>query len=312
MLNKTPQTKNEVVEILKEFKTVDLFNYEVHDDLSISINGDVDLSNKKLTQLPVSFNIIKGNFSCSHNNLISLKGAPKKVSNTFSANHNKIIFLKDLPQCPEIFLGHNNIKSLDNIPEETKFLDLSFNNINLISVQLMQQNNYKIESINLSNNKIIDGIDNLMNCKLLDRIYLNDNKINSMEDFKHFPKLRILSLRDNRINKFIWDNNFSKNLIFLNLGANEIKELYVDPKIELNKLCVSGKYLEKIEVNKNTMIAINYSQRTLIEQIDFHQKYPYSLETTHNKLGERVKNAQIISENYIENLKKKLYLRENL
>ena len=44
------------------------------------IKGDVDLSNKELTELPdLSKVIVEGNFDCSYNQLTSLAGAPEKI-----------------------------------------------------------------------------------------------------------------------------------------------------------------------------------------------------------------------------------------
>lgn len=311
MQNKMPQTKKEVVNILKNLG-VDLFNYEVHDDLSISIDGDVNLTHKNLITLPVNFNEIRGVFNCSYNNLVSLKGAPKKVTHTFMAMKNKISFLKDLPQCPEICLSYNNIKILDNIPEETIDLDLSYNDIQNISPELLQKNNYKLESLILSYNKINSGLDNLMNFSRMDRIYINENKITSIDAFKHFPKLRILCVRSNKIEKIIWNELFSENIKYINVADNKITEISVDPKIELDKLCVYGNLLEKIEVHPNAIIGINYSHKPLADQIDFHQKYTYSIEGTYNKFSERVNNAHLVKEILINSLKKKLFLMEKL
>lgn len=51
--------------------------YKQKDGLLV-VPGNLNLSNRDLTELPdFSSVVIKGNFSCMHNNLTSLKGAPR-------------------------------------------------------------------------------------------------------------------------------------------------------------------------------------------------------------------------------------------
>src|SRR5574343_79753 len=71
-----PQTKEEVHKICK---SLGIENYKINQDLSIDVNGVIDLINKKLTLLPLKFNKVKGWFDCSNNRLTSLQGAPKEV-----------------------------------------------------------------------------------------------------------------------------------------------------------------------------------------------------------------------------------------
>jgi hypothetical protein len=61
-------------------------NYTINPDLTIDVNGNVNLRNYKEKQLPdyIQFGIVTGVFSCSENNVIeSLKGAPKEVRGDF-------------------------------------------------------------------------------------------------------------------------------------------------------------------------------------------------------------------------------------
>jgi len=53
-------------------------NFTINDDLTVDVNGNVDISYKYLTEIPVQFNKIKGVFDCGGNkNLKSLKGCPQ-------------------------------------------------------------------------------------------------------------------------------------------------------------------------------------------------------------------------------------------
>ena len=45
-------------------------NYTINDDGSIDVNGDVYLSFKDLTELPLTFNKVTGYFNCYNNYLI--------------------------------------------------------------------------------------------------------------------------------------------------------------------------------------------------------------------------------------------------
>jgi len=58
-------------------------NYIINDDLSIDVDGAVDLYNKKLEYLPLKFNYVDGNFNCARNKLKTLEGSPKTISGYF-------------------------------------------------------------------------------------------------------------------------------------------------------------------------------------------------------------------------------------
>jgi hypothetical protein len=73
-------------------------NYTVNDDGSIDVNGDVNLSWYKLTELPLSFNKVTGDFYCSHNVLTSLKGSPKWVGGYFDCYNNQLTSLEFSPE----------------------------------------------------------------------------------------------------------------------------------------------------------------------------------------------------------------------
>ena len=72
-------------------------NYTVNPDGSIDVNGDVFLWNRELTELPLVFNKVTGNFDCDYNNLTSLKGCPRWVGGCFSCNINQLTSLEFSP-----------------------------------------------------------------------------------------------------------------------------------------------------------------------------------------------------------------------
>jgi hypothetical protein len=72
-------------------------NYTINPDGSIDVNGNVDLSYKNLTQLPLTFNKVTGYFDCSNNRLTSLKGCPRWIGGFFTCGNNQLTSLKFSP-----------------------------------------------------------------------------------------------------------------------------------------------------------------------------------------------------------------------
>ena len=50
---------------------------------AIDVNGDVNLHGDGLSELPLKFNVIYGNFYCSNNQLTTLEGCPKIIKEHF-------------------------------------------------------------------------------------------------------------------------------------------------------------------------------------------------------------------------------------
>ena len=94
-------------------------NYTINEDGSIDVDGNVDLSCRKLTKLPLKFNKVNGDFYCRVNSLTSLFGCPNEVGGNFYCSDNK---LKSLEHCPKKIHGgfscyYNLITSLSGCPE---------------------------------------------------------------------------------------------------------------------------------------------------------------------------------------------------
>lgn len=49
-------------EIRKICKEYNIKNYTINKDRSIDVEGEVHLTSKRLTELPLMFNVVKGNF----------------------------------------------------------------------------------------------------------------------------------------------------------------------------------------------------------------------------------------------------------
>ena len=81
--------------ICKQYK---IKNYTINDDGSIDVMGDVNLWNKGLTELPLTFNKVSGYFDCAGNNLTTLKGSPRWVGGGFYCDNNQLTSLEFSPE----------------------------------------------------------------------------------------------------------------------------------------------------------------------------------------------------------------------
>jgi hypothetical protein len=88
-------------------------NYTINSDGSIDVNGDVDLSNYDLTELPLTFNKVTGSFDCGGNNLTTLKGSPRWVDGSFYCSSNR---LPSLEFCPD-YVGSYFICRYNNLTD---------------------------------------------------------------------------------------------------------------------------------------------------------------------------------------------------
>jgi hypothetical protein len=84
------------------------------------IDGNVNLSNRKLDKIPFDFYYVSGYFDCRYNQLTSLAGCPEKIDGWFDCSCNQLI---SLAGCPEKISGsfdcsHNQLVSLKGSPEE--------------------------------------------------------------------------------------------------------------------------------------------------------------------------------------------------
>lgn len=109
--------------------SVGIKNYTINKNLTVDVNGDVDISDKSLSSIPVQFGMVKGYFSCAQNQLTSLLGAPK-VANDFFCDNNQLTSLKYFPEkvVDNITCSFNQITSLNYLPKKIKGnLDCGYN-----------------------------------------------------------------------------------------------------------------------------------------------------------------------------------------
>jgi hypothetical protein len=107
-------------------KTYNIKNYIINSDMSINVDGDVNLRNKSLKSLPLKFNKVSGDFICSFNILTSLKGCPIEVGGDFICYWN---LLMSLEGCPEKVGGDFSCykNKLTSLLESPKKINGNFN-----------------------------------------------------------------------------------------------------------------------------------------------------------------------------------------
>lgn len=95
-------------------------NYTINSNGSVDVNGDVDLSNLDLKEIPIRFDRVTGYFDLFNNNLGSLRNSPYYVGDSFYCSNNKLTSLKGSPQevVGSFICSVNNLKSIEGMPLE--------------------------------------------------------------------------------------------------------------------------------------------------------------------------------------------------
>ena len=152
-------------------------NYTINNGL-VDVNGDVDLSSKNLTKLPIKFGVIIGYFSCDDNQLTSLEGAPQFVGSYFYCHNNKLTSLKGAPQevSGDFYCHNNKLTTLEGAPQKVGNSFYCYNN-KLTSLVGAPEKVGKL--FNCGNNQLtsLDGAPKFIG----NTFYCNDNKLTSLK-----------------------------------------------------------------------------------------------------------------------------------
>ena len=110
-----PTSEEAIHEACKKYRIED---YQIVDG-KVNVEGDVYLSGRSLTRLPVRFGIVKGFFRCSNNNLTSLEGSPKTVGGNFYCHDNELTSLEGCSKTVggNFYCDNNKLTSLEGCPE---------------------------------------------------------------------------------------------------------------------------------------------------------------------------------------------------
>jgi len=204
-----PTTREGVIEVCRKYK---IENYTINDDLSIDVNGDVELDSKNLEYLPLKFNYIgggfycpynvelkslegcpqtvNGDFYCFNNNLKTLKGCPQTVNGNFSCDNNE---LKSLKGCPQTVNGNfgckdNELKDLEHFPEVNGIIGIRGNPVNLLTYTFIEKaDSFMIEDF--IDYEIVRNRDTVMLDRLQTFIEGFDLEMPNLEEIKNHYKI---------------------------------------------------------------------------------------------------------------------------
>ena len=86
-------------EQIKWLKSMNITNYEYDSNRGlVNVDGDVDISYKNLTSIPIQFGYVGGYFDCGNNNLTTLQGGPREVGGDFYCGYNNLTTLQGSPR----------------------------------------------------------------------------------------------------------------------------------------------------------------------------------------------------------------------
>ena len=166
--------KQKIINWLDEYEVK---NYKLVPDKQyrfvVNVNGDVNLSDKKLINIPVKFSEVKGFFYCSYNKLTSLEFCPQTVEGSFDCSYNKLTSLEFSPQTVNcnFYCDNNKLTSLE-FCSQTVNGSFWCNNNKLNSLEFCTQT--VNGSFNCNNNIKLKEIQKITDFKL---IYLEHKKI---------------------------------------------------------------------------------------------------------------------------------------
>jgi hypothetical protein len=129
-------------------------NYTITSEYFVDVVGDVDISNRGLTDIPVQFTTITGDFNCNHNNLEYTIGFPTNVGGSLDCSYNKLVtftpsIINSLVSV-DFNCSYNMLTALDGCPSHVHNLYCQHNKIaDLTAVSMMSLINNFICSHNL-------------------------------------------------------------------------------------------------------------------------------------------------------------------
>ena len=224
--------KDKIIQLCKKFN---IQNYSINPDLSIDVEGTVDIHGLKLSSLPLRFSIVRGDFSCAYNNLTSLEGCPIEVRGLFFCSNNRLTTLGGGPRevGKEFACNYNYLTTLEGGPREVSGdFDCSNNKI----TTLEGSPNYVGGYFNCSNNNLTtldrcpDHVRGDFNCRSNNLTTLGVGHIEAGGNFLYFdnPVSVILNkFPDHKEVLKFWDD-FDVVRNGNEISAYRFKEMYFD------------------------------------------------------------------------------------
>lgn len=99
------------------------------------VKGSLGINNNKFTSLKGITQVVGTNLNCSNNFLTSLEGVPNKINHTFDCSNNRLTKIDNCPVAETLIFRNNEIKKIQKLSKQVKFLDLSNNPIELLDLE---------------------------------------------------------------------------------------------------------------------------------------------------------------------------------
>lgn len=132
------ELKKKIEKELLDKWNINIENFTINNDLTVDVDGDVNLYDRTITKLPFKFGKVTGNFSISESRLETLEGCPYEIGGNFNCwdcnltslefspleigaymdcSGNKLTSLKGMPLeiGSDFDCYHNKIKELDSV-----------------------------------------------------------------------------------------------------------------------------------------------------------------------------------------------------
>lgn len=217
-------------------------NYVINENLTVDVNGDVDLRGIGCKKLPIQFGKINGSFYCIGLGLITLKGCPEKVTGNFECHANNLKSLKYSP----IEVG--NSYSCEN----NQLISLEYCPV-IIHGDFDCSNN-RLENLTVTPNLIKGNFDCSNNTLLKDLKMINHNL--NIEGYFH----HCIENEENKIiffNRYYEDayyNKFAQTGLFYKLILKGID--FTEMKSKMNLKIKLETILENKNKSKNKVLKI--------------------------------------------------------
>lgn len=107
---------NKIISLCYEYK---IPKFNINNDGTLDVYGNVTFSHAPFTELPLKFRKVDGDFYCGRTQITTLKGSPKEVRGDFYCQYNK---LTSLEYFPEVVTGEISYYTNNNLPEELDYI----------------------------------------------------------------------------------------------------------------------------------------------------------------------------------------------
>lgn len=289
--------KEQLTQFIERHTHVYNGKFVIHDDLTVDVDGDVELSKLNLKIIPCQFGEVSGNFNCSKNLLTSLEGVPRVLKGAFFCNNNQ---LTSLTFCPNEVRGnfdcsYNLLSSLKGGPQslqkdqEYGHYNCSHNPITELSHLPQQVDNFYCKNTHITSLKnspqIVTDLHaeynerlsllQLEGVSILDTLYLDDNP--NLKNLTQGPLFigQGLILPSGLINT-IFDINFSFSFIQQTLSENEE---------QISELKNFYKKINKTELSYYYRLELNYTE---FEMLKLHKDLNDSIHSEKNGKKQKI------------------------